>query len=159
MLGEMSFRPRMGYMAFNIAMWIVLMVFWSFIMVSFLRYDGFGAFFIFYLVVIYCFPILFIVLFLVRIKYILRAESLLVRRYLNTIEIKYRSIRRVEEVTDRTVFLINLTPSVPSSKQIWIDYEDANGNERYVNISPAKKEEFLSQLRYRVDPKVFTMNR
>jgi hypothetical protein len=79
-----------------------------------------------------------------------------VKRYFKTYEIKYRSIKRVEEKTDRSIFIINLTPSVPSSKQILIWYTDLNGREQKMNISPAKKQEFLSQLRYRVlDPSVF----
>jgi hypothetical protein len=101
--------------------------------------------------------IIFFAVFFLRIKYILKDNVLLVRRYFKTYEIYYTSIKSVEEVVDRSIFIINMTPSVASSKQIWIRFADINGKEGMVNICPVKKQEFLSMLRSKVpNPEVFT---
>jgi len=152
---EIIFRPRMGYLIIYL---IVMIIVAGIILGIFIEIGLFSDDFLFYLMMtlmLLFYPLVIFPLFLIRVKYIFRTESLIVRRYLSTYEIRYRSITHVEEVTDHSVYFANITPSVPSSKQIWIWYSDKDGSEQYVNICPRKKEEFLSQLRYRVDPKAF----
>ncbi|MCL2317761.1 MAG: PH domain-containing protein [Methanomassiliicoccaceae archaeon] len=106
-------------------------------------------------VVFFAIPVLYLALFFFRLKYILKNDRILIRRFFWTTEIAYSTIWSVEEVTDRTIFIVNVTPSVASSKQIWIWFTNASGNTDRENISPAKKQEFLSELRIRLpDPRI-----
>ena len=152
---EIIFRPRMGYLTYNMIITVILVCILSWLFIDMWSgSDDFWFFFMLFMMVI-CAQFFPIALFFIRVKYIFRTESLIVRRYLSSYEIRYRSITHVEEMTDHSIYILNITPSVPSSKQILIWYTDKDGSEQNVNICPREKEEFLSQLRYRVDPKAF----
>jgi len=162
---DISFRPRLGYLTFSLIMMIFLLGFWIFFYLQITSFDEdiSGEVFrplimplVLGIVMCVAFLVIFPGVFFIRIKYILKANSLVVNRYFKTYEIYYTSIKSVEEVRDSSVFFFNFTPSVASSKQIWIRFTDINGREDMVNISPAKKHEFLSSLRSRIkDPGVF----
>jgi len=161
---DKTFRPRMGYLKINLVMMVILAGMLVYFYITILSFgETFGGLppemhltMILNILIVLGIPVLFLSVFFIRIKFILKNDRLIVRRYFRTIEIPYQSIKSVEEVSDRSVYLINFTPSAPSSKQVWIRYTDINGREEIVNFSPAKKMEFLSELKPRLpDPRVF----
>ncbi|AIZ56639.1 hypothetical protein Mpt1_c07560 [Candidatus Methanoplasma termitum] len=161
---DISFRPKLGYLVITLIGTVFICVMMVFLIVTMMdsndmsggELNGMISYIIIMYVACVCILIFPVVLFFVRIRYILKENVLVIRRYFKTVEIYYTSIKSVEEVVDRSIFLFNFTPSVASSKQVWITYTDINGREGMVNISPAKKQEFLSALRSRIkDPEVF----
>jgi hypothetical protein len=67
-------------------------------------------------------------------KYTLRRDTLLVRDYFSSTEIRYTSIRSVERV----------------ARSIFIKYADFDGREKQQMINPSKDQEFLVELKKRV---------
>ena len=105
---------------------------------------------IFFVVAFLGVPLLYLATFYLRVKIILKYDRLIIGRFFRTIEIPYSSIKSVEEVIDRSVYVANFSPSASSPKQVWIRYSDFNGREEIANICPAKKQEFLAELRLRL---------
>ncbi|MCL2317762.1 MAG: PH domain-containing protein [Methanomassiliicoccaceae archaeon] len=160
---DKSFRPRMGYLAFSYGMMLVMGVVMVFFTLFMFSASGGGldreikSVMILNVLILIGLPFFFIAVFYLRIKYILKNDRLVINRYFSAKEIMYSTITKVEEVTDRSAWIINYTPSVPSSKQVWIWFTDINGKEVMENISPVEKQAFLSELRLRLpDPRMYT---
>jgi len=162
--GDLSFRPTIGVLLeiehIKFAIWCIVIVYLA---VLFLVNGIDVGFFIdvrlllLWLLIIISALILILIMYLFRARYVLTENGLFIRQFAKRHEIEYASIRRVEEIAEpRGSARIEAIGSRSSQHLLGIWFIDENGKEDVLVISPARKQEFLSNLRTRIpDPNIF----
>ena len=108
--------------------------------------DGLGMLFLILAVILAACALLLLVAYF-RTRYILMLDSLAVRSLLINTDIPYRSITEVDEEESISAFLVHMT-ALRIDDQVRVVYD---GKEMF--ISPARKNEFLVDLRSRLGMK------